>query len=615
VSALVLLPSQYPYHSSFYHSSTAYAIVSEPQSDNGPIINDPHLGAEIIFKGGLDFPTSMAFLGPDDILVLDKNKGTVNRIVNGTMLKEPLLDVNVANKAERGMVGIAVMPKHDNNKSTYVFLYYTESKRKDGEDATLGSKSIQPLGNRLYRYELVDNNTRLINPTLLLDTPAGRIGQHNGGRLLIGPDNSVYVIIGDGSDRITQTINVQKGSPPVGTAGILRINPYGKAAQNMLDYYAYGIRNGFGIDFDPVTKNLWDTENGPNFGDEINLVKPGFNSGWIKVQGFWKSLKNHDIVSVTGTPKGLVDFKGRGKYNPPEFAWFKPTAGPTAIKFLNSDKYGKEYENDVFVGDFHNGYLYHFDLNKQRTALSLKGVLQDKIANTPDELNKGGIIFGKRFGAITDLQVGPDGYLYVLSLYQGGDNCGLKKAHKSHCIPYSSSLEGTIFRIVPTTAKTDDSNTIEAATNQNTSISNNESNITTTQHEAEKQQQQPTGIINNNSTSPSTSTTTNENTINKISIVQDAYIMADKAFSPNPATVKVGDTVTWTNDDDQPHTVTSGNGSDDPNKGKAFDSGSSALSTKGKTFKHKFTEAGQYPYFCELHPMMVGKIIVPSSSK
>ena len=88
--------------------------------------------------------------------------------------------------------------------------------------------------------------------------------------------------------------------------------------------------------------------------------------------------------------------------------------------------------------------------------------------------------------------------------------------------------------------------------------------------------------------------------------------MTDKAFSPNPATVKVGDTVTWTNDDDQPHTVTSGNGPDDPNKGKAFDSGPSALATKGKTFQHKFTEAGQYPYFCELHPMMVGKIIVAS---
>ena len=91
--AFVLLPSQYYYPIS---STVAYAAVSKPQSDKGPIINDPNLRAQIVFKGGLNFPTSMAFLGPNDILVLDKNKGTVNRIVNGVMLKKPLLDVNVA---------------------------------------------------------------------------------------------------------------------------------------------------------------------------------------------------------------------------------------------------------------------------------------------------------------------------------------------------------------------------------------------------------------------------------------------------------------------------------------------------------------------------------------
>ena len=597
VLAFILSPSHYNASS----PPIAYAIVSKPQSNNGATINDPHLAAEIIFKGGLNFPTSMAFLGPNDILVLDKNKGTVNRIVNGTMLKEPLLDVNVATLTERGMLGIAVMPKHnnnngynDNNKSTYVFLYYTESKRKDGQDAKPGSTAIQPLGNRLYRYELANNNTRLINPTLFLDTPISKIGQHgqhNGGRLLIGPDNNVYVIIGDAGFEDNQAINVKKGGAPNGIAGILRINPYGKAAQPMLEYYAYGIRNGFGIDFDPVTKKLWDTENGPNFGDEINLVEPGFNSGFIKIQGFWKILQTGKIVNVPGIPSGLVDFNGRGKYSPPEFAWFKPAVGPTAIKFLNSDKYGADYKNDLFVGDFHNGYLYHFDLNKKRTALVLNKPLADKIANSPKELQNGGIIFGKRFGGITDLQVGPDGYLYVLSLYQGGSRCSTKSS--SECIPYSSSVPGTISRIVP------------KALEKATTTTNQESSITTNKSNNTQEEGQSPNTINNNGASSINTTTTN-----KISIVQDAYIMTDKAFSPNPVTVKVGDTITWTNDDDQPHTVTSGTGSDDPNKGKAFDSGPSALATKGKTFQHQFTEAGQYPYFCELHPTMVGKIIV-----
>jgi aldose sugar dehydrogenase len=91
--------------------------------NKGPIINDRHLGANIIFKADLNFPTSMAFLGPDDILVLDKNKGTVNRIVNGTMLKDPLLDVKVAAKSEKGMLGNAISPenKNTNNKGDDIY--------------------------------------------------------------------------------------------------------------------------------------------------------------------------------------------------------------------------------------------------------------------------------------------------------------------------------------------------------------------------------------------------------------------------------------------------------------------------------------------------------------
>src|SRR4029450_4216058 len=105
----------------------------------------------------------MACLEPNDILVLEKDKGTVKRILDGKVLDEPLLDVNVANSVERCMCGIAIS---NNGTTTYVFLYYTEIDGTDGEDR----QGKQPIGNRLYRYELVDN--RLINPILLLDLPA-----------------------------------------------------------------------------------------------------------------------------------------------------------------------------------------------------------------------------------------------------------------------------------------------------------------------------------------------------------------------------------------------------------------------------------------------------------
>jgi hypothetical protein len=103
----------------------------------------------------------------------------------------------------------------------------------------------------------------------------------------------------------------------------------------------------------------------------------------------------------------------------------------------------------MFVGDFNHGYLYHFDLNKKRTQLSLKGgPLEDKIANNIEETQR--LIFGKDFGGITDIQVGPDDdYLYILSLYQGGGNCQIGKTVETNCINYSSPLEGTLFRIVP----------------------------------------------------------------------------------------------------------------------------------------------------------------------
>jgi aldose sugar dehydrogenase len=84
-----------------------------------------------------------------------------------------------------------------------------------------------------------------------------------------------------------------------------------------------------------------------------------------------------------------------------------------------------QYVNDMFVGDVHMGNIYHFDLNEARTDLVLGGgLLADKVADSDSELGAGGgdgggIIFGKGFGGITDLEVGPDGYLYVVSIGQG----------------------------------------------------------------------------------------------------------------------------------------------------------------------------------------------------
>ena len=410
------------------HINNTY--IQSKSDKKGPTItnNGAGLVVETVFKG-LKFPTSMAFLDPNDILVLEKNEGTVRRIVNGVMLQEPLLDVNVATAKTRGMLGIAIA-KHEDGRPLYVFLYYTEVKTKDSEDINKGK---EPLGNRLYRYELVGN--KLVNPKLLLDLPATPGTDHNGGKIIIGRDNNVYLTVGDVEDHESQayrtmTQNVVRGMEPDGRSGILRITQDGKATKNIFGntdplnkYYAYGIRNSFGMDFDPLTGKLWDTENGNHFGDEINLVEPGFNSGWNKVQGIWLNTEIGPSKEIVQNPNELVDFGGKGKYSPPEFVW-KKTVGPTAIKFLDSDKLGKRYENGLFVGDYDNGNLYYFVLDKDRTKLLLNGPLADKVADNINECKSA--VFGTGFGGITDIQVGPDGFLYILSVTEG---------------------EGTIFRI------------------------------------------------------------------------------------------------------------------------------------------------------------------------
>ena len=98
----------------------------------------------------------------------------------------------------------------------------------------------------------------------------------------------------------------------------------------MPKYYAYGVRNSFGLAFDPLTAELWDTENGPDRNDEINLVLPGFNSGWERIMG--------PVGRDAEGTGDLVQFPG-SHYADPKFSWFNPV-GLTAIVFMKSPLLG-----------------------------------------------------------------------------------------------------------------------------------------------------------------------------------------------------------------------------------------------------------------------------------
>jgi glucose/arabinose dehydrogenase len=367
-------------------------------------INDPNLRAELI-SSGMSFPTSMAFLDNNNILVLEK-EGAVRLITNGVMQDSPVLLVTTDSKNERGLLGIAISGINGNASSSTasgqpstVFLYYTEQ----GEEE---------LRNRVYKYQW--NGQSLVNPVLLLDLPAGPGTNHQGGKMVVGPDGYLYVVIGE-LQREGQLQNIENGPPPDDSGVIFRINtedgsaapdnPFQDDATNR--YFAYGVRNSFGLAFDPVTGVLWDTENGEDSYDEINIVDPGFNSGWKTVMG--------PISRAGVSEESLVQIPG-SQYYDPIFSWIE-SFGITDIEFFNSDSLGQKYANNIFAGDITQGNLYFFEVNQDRNGLQFnpqsQSGLSDLVADTDEEASS--VTLGTGFVGITDIETGPDGLLYVLT--------------------------------------------------------------------------------------------------------------------------------------------------------------------------------------------------------
>ncbi len=377
-------------------------------------VGDPGLQVEIVATG-LTQPTSMAFIGNDDSLVLQKANGQVRRIAGGVLQPGFVLDVPVHSASERGLLGIAVDPDFVLNRQ--VFLYYTES--STGGDT---SGTSIPLGNRVYRYTW--DGSALVNPVLILDLPVTSGPNHDGGVIAFGPDGALYAVIGD-LNRNGKLQNFPTGPDPDDTGVIFRVdasgagladNPFYDAldpSDPMNRYFAYGIRNSFGLTFDPRTGDLWDTENGPNVFDEVNRIAPGFNSGWEQIMG-------RDVDD----PQGQADLwvAPGSAYSDPEFSWNIPVA-PTAPAFPSSPILGCGQMGTLLVGDNNCGQLYRFRLNAARDALSFSSpALQDTVANNSGAACSGEmaeILFGSGFSVITDLENGPDGKLYVVSWGSG----------------------------------------------------------------------------------------------------------------------------------------------------------------------------------------------------
>jgi glucose/arabinose dehydrogenase len=220
----------------------------------------------------------------------------------------------------------------------------------------------------------------------------------------------------------------------------------GEIGENLQKTYAYGIRNSFGMAVDPQTGNLWISENGEDAYDELNLVQPGFNSGWIQIMGPVEDVADYKEIETTSlhfedfpnlqqfrwSPENIADtpeealsrlFWLRGsQYSDPEFSWEFAVA-PAAIGFVDGDGLGEEYHGDLFAGLSVplplGGPLFRYDLSSNRTRFSGLDSIEAENEDFNSLIGSEELLIGTNFGVATDIETGPNGSLFVVSISNG----------------------------------------------------------------------------------------------------------------------------------------------------------------------------------------------------
>jgi uncharacterized protein (TIGR03118 family) len=466
--------------------------------EQGPTMVDPNLQVTPVVTG-LDQPTSMAFLGPNDFFVLEKASGKVQHVVNGVASTVLTLPVNSA--IERGLLGIALQPGFAVNHGVY--LYWTQS--KSGQVSS-DIADVPLLGNRVDRFvwDPFSQSLRFDRNIIMLRSFQADAGQplrgnHDGGVIRFGPDGKLYLIIGDQGRRgMLQNLPFGPVAPGVPddqfggpapddahlTGVVLRLNPDGSApfdnpffrvgalvggevGRNIQKIFSYGRRNSFGLAFDPLTGNLWDSENGDDTFDEMNRISAGDNGGWIQIMGpasrvaQFKTIESSftplqgnlpvngnlpfslvdpttfipSLQQIRWPPNFIADTPGQAlsrlfmlpgaQYEDPEFSW-KWAVAPAGIGFAGSGL-GPQHAGDLFVGAartfLDGGYLFEFKFDPTRQHFAFSDpALADKVDDNDykfDQGESGSLVAGKNFGIAPDIETGPDGNLYVTSLTNG----------------------------------------------------------------------------------------------------------------------------------------------------------------------------------------------------
>jgi glucose/arabinose dehydrogenase len=443
---------------------------------------------------------------PSGMLVIEKSTGQVKLVVNG-VVTATVLDLGVNFASERGLLSIALHPRFP--ERPYVYLYWTcrtaappaDPFRPDqetcDESALLGADTNAILqvplrGNRVDRFVWNGKTLRFDRNLISLrsfqaegapeppnqnDAAQNPGGNHNGGVIRFGPDDKLYVVMGDQGRRgwlqnlahgpTPPSPDDQFGGPAPDNAHlsgvVLRLNddgsaprdnPFWRAAErvrgevaaNLRKVFAYGFRNSFGMAFDPFSTHLWIQINGDDTFDEIQRVDPGLNSGWIQTIGPIARVGEFKAIETTRPPGQLQQLRWPptnlantpaeaqarlfmlpgSHYRDPQFSW-RYAVAPAGLGFVHGSGLGAAYAGDLFVGAatpaLQGGYLFRFNLTRSRRDLNLDDSgLADRVADNNDKndiTESESLLAGRNFGVSTDIQTAPNGNLFVVSLTRG----------------------------------------------------------------------------------------------------------------------------------------------------------------------------------------------------
>lgn len=330
-----------------------------------PVIPAAPGGLEAVpVKSGLANPAGFTFLPNGRIVYGERNTGRV-MLLNPESGKQSVIDKipDVRSSGEQGLLGLAVDPRWPNKR--FVYAYAT--------------RQVETLQNQILKIKVEKREGVSRKVIWRLDTVAGTY--HDGGHIDFGPDGKLYAVVGEGHNRArAQDMTTDAGK-------VLRMNRNGSAPQNNpfdgSRIFSFGLRNSFGFAFDPQSGTLWQTENGPECVDEINVIKSGQNYAWGPNE------------TCSGTPPQNVNQDGPEPRIMP-VQWFTPTIAPTGLAFCEGCGIA-DSEGALFFGAVNTGEIREIELTADREGVASVSVVFDFA------------------GAVLSMQRAPDGGVYFSS--------------------------------------------------------------------------------------------------------------------------------------------------------------------------------------------------------